>query len=147
MILIEVHRFGLSRTLVLVGLFAIGLIASTAVRALGSSNTWTPTGSMTTARSGDTAILLANGEVLVAGGGNATGSLTSVELYNPATGKWTATGRKTTARASHTATLLPNGEVLVAGGVSNGSSPWAPSCPQAPSSTTRPLANGRPRAA
>ena len=52
----------------------------------------------------------------------------SVELYNPATGRWTATCRMTTARASHTATLLPNGEVLVSGGVSNGSSPWAPSC-------------------
>jgi N-acetylneuraminic acid mutarotase len=116
------------RAFVLAGLFAIGLIASTAVPALGSSNTWTPTGSMTTARIGHTATLLANGEVLVAGGGNATGSLTSVELYNPATGKWAVSGSMTTARGSHTATLLPNGEVLVAGGVSNGSSPWAPSC-------------------
>jgi hypothetical protein len=123
-----VNRYKTIRPLMLVGLLAIGLIASTAVPALGSSNTWSPTGSMTTARSGHTATLLANGEVLVAGGGNATGFLTSAELYNPATGKWTATGRMTTARASHTATLLPNGEVLVSGGVSNGSSPWAPSC-------------------
>ena len=128
MIRTNVHRLGGIRTLVLEGLFAIGLIASTAVPALGSSNTWTPTGSMTTARTGHTATLLANGEVLVAGGGNATGSLTSAELYNPATGKWTVSGSMATARGSHTATLLPNGEVLVAGGVSNGSSPWAPSC-------------------
>jgi Galactose oxidase, central domain len=83
---------------------------------------------MATARTGHTATLLANGEVLVAGGGNVTGSLTSVELYNPATGKWAVSGSMATARGSHTATLLPNGEVLVAGGVSNGSSPWAPSC-------------------
>jgi N-acetylneuraminic acid mutarotase len=83
---------------------------------------------MTTARTGHTATLLANGEVLVAGGGNATGSLTSVELYNPATGKWAVSGSMTTARTAHTATLLANGEVLVAGGLSNGSSPWSPSC-------------------
>jgi hypothetical protein len=38
-----IRRFEAIRTLVLVGLFAIGLIASTAVPALGSSNTWTPT--------------------------------------------------------------------------------------------------------
>ena len=122
------HNFRMIRTRVIVGLLAIGLLTSTAVPALGSSNTWTPTGSMTTARIGHTATLLANGEVLVAGGGNATGFLPSAELYNPATGKWTTTGLMTTARGSHTATLLPNGEVLVVGGVSNGSSPWSNSC-------------------
>jgi len=123
-----VHSFRMIRTRVIVGLLAIGLLSSTAVPALGSSNTWTNTGSMTTARTGHTATLLANGEVLVAGGGNASGFLPTAELYNPATGKWTATGLMTTARGSHTATLLPNGEVLVAGGVSNGSSPWSNSC-------------------
>ena len=122
------HSFRMIRTLVIVGLLAMGLLTSTAVLALGSSNTWTNTGSMTTARTGHTATLLGNGEVLVAGGGNATGFLPSAELYNPATGKWTPTGFMTTARGSHTATLLPNGEVLVAGGVSNGSSPWSNSC-------------------
>jgi N-acetylneuraminic acid mutarotase len=125
---VNIDRSGAIRKLVLAGLFAIGLIASTAVPALGSSNTWTPAGSMTTARAGHTATLLANGEMLVAGGGNATGSLTSAELYSPATGKWAVSGSMTTARGSHTATLLPNGEVLAAGGVGNGSSPFAPSC-------------------
>ena len=123
----NVHTFRMISTLVIVGLLAIGLLTSTAVPALGSSNTWTPTGSMTTARTGHTATLLANGEVLVAGGGNTT-ILPSAERYNQATGKWTATGSMAIARTDHTATLLPNGEVLVAGGISNGSSPWSNSC-------------------
>jgi N-acetylneuraminic acid mutarotase len=82
---------------------------------------------MTTARTGHTATLLANGEVLVAGGGN-TAILPSAELYNRTTGKWTATGSMTTARTDHTATLLANGEVLVAGGLSNGGSAIGTSC-------------------
>jgi hypothetical protein len=62
-----VHTFSI-RALVLVGLMAIAMLASTAAPSLGSSNTWTTAGSMTTARTGHTATLLANGEVLVAGG-------------------------------------------------------------------------------
>src|SRR6266849_7096767 len=121
-----VHTFSI-RALVLGGLMAIAMLASTAVPSLGSANTWTPTGSMTTARTHHAATLLANGEVLVAGGGNAT-ILPSAELYNQATGKWTATGSMTTARTDHTATLLANGEVLVAGGLSNGGSQIGTSC-------------------
>ena len=60
--------------------------------------------------------MLPNGKVLVAGGYNDVGILTSAELYDPASGTWTATGSLTTARQLHTATLLPNGKVLVAGG-------------------------------
>ena len=129
MIRANVHRFGATRPLALVGLFAIGLVASTAAPALAQgSNTWTTTGSLNTARTAHTATLLPNGEVLVAGGGNATGFLPSAELYHSATGKWTVSGSMANARGGHTATLLPNGEVLVAGGISNGNSPWSPSC-------------------
>src|SRR6266853_3991058 len=127
MVQATIRRFGAIRALVLVGLLGIGLIASSAVSALGSSNTWTPTSSMITARTHHTATLLANGEVLVAGGGNTT-ILPSAELYNQTTGKWTATGSMTTARTDHTATLLANGEVLVAGGLSNGGSQIGTSC-------------------
>src|SRR5438105_14028919 len=87
----------------------------------GQSGTWTPTGSLATARYGHTATLLPNGKVLVAGGGDSFGQeVASAELYDPATGLWTATGSMSTARVNYTATLLPNGKVLVAGGLGNG---------------------------
>src|SRR5439155_26760647 len=73
------------------------------------------TGSLNTARESHTATLLANGKVLVAGGEDGGVSLTSAELYDPASGSWSATGSLNTARHVHTATLLPNGKVLVAG--------------------------------
>jgi hypothetical protein len=83
----------------------------------GQSGTWTPTGSLATARAGYTATLLPNGKVLVAGGFDSSSTpLTSAELYDPVSGTWSATGSLNTARNYHTATLLPNGKVLVAGG-------------------------------
>ena len=77
---------------------------------------WTATGSLGTARDGHTATLLPSGKVLVAGGRYDRATLSSAELYDPATGTWTATGSLGTARYDHTATLLPSGKVLVAGG-------------------------------
>src|SRR5439155_7659513 len=82
--------------------------------------TFSNTGSLATARSEHTATSLPNGKVLVAGGHNGSGYLTSAELYDPASGSWSATGNLNTARFDHTATLLPNSKVLVAGGF-NGS--------------------------
>src|SRR5438067_481015 len=77
---------------------------------------WEYTGSLKTARFHHTATLLLNGTVLVAGGKDGTGALTSAELYDPATGTCSETGSLNTARYDQTATLLPNGMVLVAGG-------------------------------
>ncbi|HTC87348.1 MAG TPA: Ig-like domain-containing protein [Bryobacteraceae bacterium] len=81
-----------------------------------------PTGSLNTPRFAHTATMLNNGLILFAGGvGSAGNSLSSAELYNPATASSNPTGNLNTPRAWHTATLLDNGSVLIAGGV-NGAS-------------------------
>ena len=74
------------------------------------------TGSLITGRSRHTTTLLPNGKVLAAGGYGSGGTLSSVELYDPATGMWTATNPMSTARAWPTAELLVDGKVLAAGG-------------------------------
>jgi hypothetical protein len=78
--------------------------------------TFVATGALNTGRAAHTAILLRDGEVLVAGG---SGPIASAELYDPASGAWTETGLMTAARQAATATLLPSGLVLVAGGIGN----------------------------
>jgi hypothetical protein len=78
-----------------------------------STGTWSVTGSMIEVRFGHTATLMADGKVLVAGGGP---SGLTAELYDPVTGTWRATGDMPQAHANHTATLLRDGTVLVVGG-------------------------------
>src|SRR5580658_2816172 len=73
------------------------------------AKTFTPTGSMTVPRQGQTATMLANGTVLMVGGVQNIGfraELASAELYDPASGTFSATGSMRTAREGHTATLL-----------------------------------------
>ena len=87
------------------------------------AKTFTPTGSMTVPRQGQTATMLANGTVLMVGGVQNIGfraELASAELYDPASGTFSATGSMRTAREGHTATLLRDGRVLIAGGSDNG---------------------------
>ena len=113
----------LPRTLVILSIAAIGLLATSATPAFAASGRFNSTGSMNVARINHTATLLSNGEVLVAGGNNNThGYLSSAEVYNPSTGKWTLTGSMTVPRDGHDAVLLQNGQVLVAGGLNASSS-------------------------
>jgi hypothetical protein len=89
--------------------------------AVASTSTWTATGSMSVERVFHTAILLANGMVLVAGGagGQAGDEWTihkSAERYDAANGTWSPTGSMTTPRVEHLAVLLRSGKVLVIGG-------------------------------
>ena len=75
-----------------------------------------PTASMSVGRYVFGAILLRNGKVLIAGGQNDSGSLSSAELYDPASATFKATGPMSIGRFYQGMTLLPNGKVLVTGG-------------------------------
>jgi WD40 repeat protein len=85
---------------------------------------WSPTGSIQVPRSSPAIALLADGKVLVAGGGNRCSRMwNTAELYDPATGEWTLTDPMNAARQSAAAVRLTDGRVLVAGGI--GASPFA----------------------
>ncbi len=89
-----------------------------------ATGNWSATGSMQVARNSPAIALLANGKVLVAGGGNRCGGVwNSAELYDPATGQWALTGSMSGARQSAAAVRLADGRVLVAGGI--GGNPYA----------------------
>ncbi len=87
------------------------------------TNTFTPTGDMNEARSGHTATLLDNGQVLIAGGWSSAGRTPTAELYDAQTGRFRHAANMLGPRASMTATLLENGQVLIAGGDSGGNAP------------------------
>jgi hypothetical protein len=84
-----------------------------------SSGSFTPTGSMTEARSGHTATLLLSGKVLIVGGNVVGGGSATAEVYDPATGTFTPTANMTKAQTGQTATLLLDGRVLIAGGITS----------------------------
>ena len=81
--------------------------------------TFAPTGSLSTGRNFHTATLLANGKVLIAGGGALNGALSSAEVYDPAAGTFTSTTNLNNPRLGAAATLLDNGQVLIVGGAGN----------------------------
>jgi N-acetylneuraminic acid mutarotase len=82
---------------------------------------WTLVPPMSVARVQHTAILLPNGEVLVAGGATTyhldAGQVTSsAELFNPRTNSWRAAAPMSKPRYVQGSALLKDGRVLVAGG-------------------------------
>lgn len=82
-----------------------------------ATGTWSPTtGRMTKTRFFHSAVRLADGKVLVAGGYYYGSPIFSAELYDPGTGTWNDAGVMTVRRHFHIATLLFNNKVLVAGG-------------------------------
>jgi large repetitive protein len=88
----------------------------------GGPGTFTCTGDLTVPREAPGAAVLGNGKVLVAGGWNATsGTLTSAEIYDPATSTFSSTGPMSAGHlwSGWTAPwpVLPNGAVLAAGGL------------------------------
>jgi hypothetical protein len=95
--------------------------ASATVTVTLSAGSFAAVGNMSSARVEDTATLLANGKVLIAGGWDGSKVLGSAEIYDPATRTFTPTGSMVTSRHLHLATLLADGRVLIAGG--NGDRP------------------------
>ncbi|WNG60010.1 hypothetical protein F0U59_38815 [Archangium gephyra] len=73
-------------------------------------------GDLNAARYNHTATRLPSGKVLVVGGWDGHGAMTSVEVYDPEANTWTPTGALPSPRSNHTATLMPSGRVVVAGG-------------------------------
>src|SRR5208282_5550386 len=94
-----------------------GLSSYGVIFAVATSNL-TLTGSLNTARMFQTMTVLDNGNVLIAGGVDGFGynTITSAELYNPASATFALTGSLNNGRIFNTATLLNNGKVLIAGG-------------------------------
>jgi len=84
---------------------------------------------LNTARTGNTAMVLPSGKVLIAGGTNPSGTtaLTSLEIFDPTlnsgAGGFISLGNLQTARFNHSAVALSDGMVLIFGGTgSSGSS-------------------------
>ena len=86
-----------------------------------TTETWSTTGSLATARNSHIATALNDSTVLVAGGlFYRTGTTASAERYDPSSSMWWETGSLNDARASHASGLLNDGTVLVAGGTPGG---------------------------
>ncbi len=81
-----------------------------------ATGTFTSTGSMPRARTGQRATLLPTGKVLIDGGENNSIVYSTALLYDPVKGMFHYTNHTTQRRLNDTATLLPDGQVLVAGG-------------------------------
>jgi hypothetical protein len=83
-----------------------------------------PTSNMVVSRWDQTATLLTNGEVLLAGGYDSCASSCisdgTTELFNPQGESFASSQALSTGRSGHTATLLTDGSVLLVGGINNG---------------------------
>ena len=82
-------------------------------------NRWTRAARMVRARPFASAVRLADGRVLVAGGEKSGEPLRSAEIYSPGRNRWSAARPMLVPRGRPSATLLHNGLVLVTGGDSN----------------------------
>jgi hypothetical protein len=90
---------------------AIGLLLARPANAQTPGD-WSLAGNMSTVRDTPTAVVLADGNVLVVGGASSAAS----DFYDPISNSWTSVGAMSTARNYQAGTILANGSVLVAGG-------------------------------
>ena len=94
-----------------------GTTTATVTAAVLTGITITPPNSSIAQGTSDTATVMPNGQVVVAGGtGLNPVYLSSVEIFDPARTQWLPAASMANARKSHTATLMPDGRLLVVGG-------------------------------
>lgn len=118
-------RLNDGRVLVIGGADDTGTVLSTCEIYDPVSNSFSNTGSMATPRVLHAACLLADGRVMVAGGTSSlvdtvtaiTSTLSSAEIFNPATGTWSGAPSIGGRRLAPALTLLNNNQVMVSGGV------------------------------
>lgn len=88
-----------------------------------ATNSWSATGPMLHRRLNHAAVLLADGRVLVTGGGDGAPSgykgTTLCEIFDPATGTFSAAASMASPRGDHCMARLHDGRVLVIGGDQN----------------------------
>src|SRR5208337_3042608 len=110
-----------TRLVSILGLIICGAFASQGVSQTSASNSWSPAGQMTQARTGAAAVLLTDGRVLITGGTDSSGvPQATTEVYDPSTGAFTASPAMNVPRANHAAIVLKTGDVLVTGGLTTG---------------------------
>ena len=107
----------------LFGVSLLALLATTVAvptLAAGESGAWRAAGSLLQQRdNGQTATLLRDGTVLVAGGQDSAGTITAeTEIFHPADSTWVKGRPMGGPRLGHTAVRLDDGRVLVIGGLS-----------------------------
>lgn len=83
----------------------------------GGSAGWLQLNPLPESRTGHSATLLLNGQVLIAGGYNGSGHVSESVLFDPQTKGWIGSGSMNVPRDDHRATLLADGRVLVTGGI------------------------------
>jgi hypothetical protein len=117
------------RVLVIGGANATGATLATCELYDPATNSFSGTGTMSTPRILHAACRLADGRVMVAGGTSTlqpdvfaaiSGTLSSAEIWDPATGQWTPTAAIGGQRLGPALTLLSTGQVMVSGGVQVG---------------------------
>ncbi|MGC1676621.1 MAG: hypothetical protein WA740_03725 [Candidatus Binataceae bacterium] len=93
--------------------------------------TFVPAGTMTAARVFQTAVLMPNGKVLIAGGqGLSDALLASAEIFDPVKETFTATSRMRSVHVGGVASILPDASVLIAGGRSSNAEVYNPASAQ-----------------
>lgn len=94
-------------------------ILDTTLRFDAANGRWSPGPSLAFPRTGQSAVVLTDGRVLLVGGDNPTGASrqTTAEFYNPQTNRWNTAGTLTSAvRARFAVAPLADGRALVIGG-------------------------------